>query len=468
MIRKSSNPAKHSVVPTETHKYVSDAYRNFSLYILAHRAIPNLLDGLKTSQRKALWVSKSRARNFVKTEALAGYVYAEGNYHHGPASLSQAMSMMARDFQGANNIPLMDGDGAFGSFLDPTGYGSPRYTGVRVSKWFDLLFDARDFEIAPTAVDPEDPEPEHFLPILPVALLNGVSGVAVAYATEICAYDPMDILNRVEDLLAGKKPRKRLIPWYKGYTGEVTLGEEGKFQMTGKMETLGRNKVRVTEVPIQYSQEKYIALLGKLLDKGKIDSWVDMSKEHWDITVKLNDASPTGEELEKALGLRVSLPENMNFIENGQIIGFDTADEYIEKWFEKRLPFFQARKENELKKIHKQILDISAKLALNCVLKDREGKITGLSGKDCQVACMKFTNLTNLTKIPIIKIAEHVPVIFKTVQLSAIEDSKIPELTEKIKVLNTIKNEIEKTSPHTMWQQDLDTFVKEYKRQKRI
>jgi DNA topoisomerase-2 len=443
---------------------VSNAYKLFSLYILAHRAIPNLLDGLKTSQRKALWVSKSRARNFVKTEALAGYVYAEGNYHHGPASLSQAMSMMARDFQGANNIPLMDGDGAFGSFLDPTGYGSPRYTGVRVSKWFDLLFDARDFEIAPTAVDPEDPEPEHFLPILPVALLNGVSGVAVAYATEICAYDPMDILNRVEDLLAGKKPRKRLIPWYKGYTGEVTLGEEGKFQMTGKMETVGRNKVKVTEVPIQYSQEKYIALLGKLLDKGKIDSWVDMSKEHWDITIKLNDASPTGEELEKALGLRVSLPENINFIENGQIIGFDTADEYIEKWFEKRLPFFQARKENEIRKVDEHRLNVASKLALNAVLTEHGGKLSGLSGEECGRATLKLTNITALTKVKVQDIALAVPVTFKTVQLSAIGDDKVKDLQEKAVQLNKVREELVARSITEDWKNDIQRFRTEYKK----
>ena len=72
-------------------------------------SIPNMMDGLKPSQRKVLYASfKRNLKNEVKVAQLAGYISEHAAYHHGEVSLENTIKNMAQDYVGSNNINYLE------------------------------------------------------------------------------------------------------------------------------------------------------------------------------------------------------------------------------------------------------------------------------------------------------------------------------------------------------------------------
>ena len=111
-------------------------------------------------------------------------------------------------------MPLVEGHGQFGNRVAPDkdGIGAPRYTEVRRSKAADALL-YTDMGLAPMEgnYDGSSEMPKHFLPLIPVALLNGVAGIAMGYSTDIQPHDLNDLIAATEDALRGR-PLKPLVP----------------------------------------------------------------------------------------------------------------------------------------------------------------------------------------------------------------------------------------------------------------
>jgi len=170
-------------IPT-TSDYIKDTSRDYSIYVCEQRAIPNVSDGLKDSQRKALWTIRNKSEK-IKTISLAGEMISGGLYLAGDTSAAMAISMLAAPY--VNNVTLLDGIGAFGTRVAPVeGIGAPRYTYVKKNKSSDMLL-YKDLDIVPVKdnYDGSTKQPEHFLPLIPLVLLNGVSGIAVGWSTDI-------------------------------------------------------------------------------------------------------------------------------------------------------------------------------------------------------------------------------------------------------------------------------------------
>ena len=82
------------VSQTASSDYVKGTSREYSIYVCSSRAIPNISDGLKDSQRKALWMLRNKAEK-IKTVSLSGEMISEGIYLSGDMSASMAISMLA-------------------------------------------------------------------------------------------------------------------------------------------------------------------------------------------------------------------------------------------------------------------------------------------------------------------------------------------------------------------------------------
>jgi DNA gyrase/topoisomerase IV subunit A len=92
------------------------------------RSIPNLVDGLKPTQRKILYSCfKSKSKKELKVSQMAGDVAKTTAYHHGEASLQSTIVAMAQNFVGSNNINLLYPSGQFGSRLQVIRYNSIQY-----------------------------------------------------------------------------------------------------------------------------------------------------------------------------------------------------------------------------------------------------------------------------------------------------------------------------------------------------
>ena len=105
--------------------FIKDTSREYSIYVCQCRGIPSVTDGIKSAQRKALFVMKSKTDK-LKTISLAGDMISSNIYLHSDAAACDTISLMAAPY--CNNVPFLHGIGAFGTKIGPTDWGAPRYT----------------------------------------------------------------------------------------------------------------------------------------------------------------------------------------------------------------------------------------------------------------------------------------------------------------------------------------------------
>lgn len=269
--------------------YLLDSSREYSIYVCSTRAIPSIEDGFKHGQRIVLWLLRNRADK-LKTYALSGLMGYERLYVHGETSAQNTIGLLAAPYK--NNVPLVEGLGQFGSRTAPVeGIGAPRYTEVRRSKAAELLL-YRDLDLVPLKdnYDGSNKEPRHFLPLIPLVLLNGVEGVAVGWSTSILPRNPKDLIQATQDALRGKKI-KALVPHFERYDIDVVARGPSQWEFFGKCEIADTSTVHISELPPGFNIEKFRLFLIGLEDSGAIVGFTDQSTEVIDISVKFKRGS---------------------------------------------------------------------------------------------------------------------------------------------------------------------------------
>lgn len=333
--------------------YILDTSREYSIYVCEHRAIPKVADGLKDAQRKALWLMRSKTEK-IKTVALAGQMISENLYLHGDQSAAGAISMLAAPY--VNNVPLLEGIGSFGTRVAPVdGIGAPRYTYVKRGKAaLELMF--IDMDIVPVRenYDGSTIEPQHFLPLIPTVLLNGVSGIAVGWSTEILPRSFKSLVQATIDILDGKKI-KRISPSYELYNIGVKHLEDNSWEFTGKLEILDTSTIKITELPPDLTLEKFKERLNSFEDEGKISTYTDRSTDTIDITIKMGRGGVKGWTPSRAIDyfkLKQKKSERIVVIDwNGTSIRqYESAEQLIEDFVEWRLDWYKTRYEYKVEK----------------------------------------------------------------------------------------------------------------------
>ena len=137
------------------------------------RSLPNIIDGLKPSQRKVLYCCFKRnlVGNEIRVAQLSGYVSEHGAYHHGEMSLNGTIVNLAQDFVGSNNINLLDPVGQFGTRVGGgKDAGQPRYIQTRLMPYTNIIFDKKDTPLYRFNQDDDkkDVEPVFYVPIIPM------------------------------------------------------------------------------------------------------------------------------------------------------------------------------------------------------------------------------------------------------------------------------------------------------------
>jgi len=323
---------------------IDGKYKDYSKYVLYSRAIPHMIDGLKPSQRKILFTALKTAKsNRIKTASLSGNTISQANYHHGDASLNEAITKMVQVH--SNNIPLLEGEGSFGSRLVPDA-AAPRYTFVKMSANFDKYF--ADTMVADKSGDPEDPEPEFYLPIIPWVLVNGVKGIAVGFATEIQPRNPKEISKLCQAYLSGKNiDNEKLLPYYPEFSGKV-YEENDEIYCEGEFTLTGQTKLEITEVPIGFNRETYVQILDKLEDTGKIVSYTDKCDKtgfKFDVTLK-RAKKLKDHQIISLFKLRKKINENITVIDhNGKLKVYDSPIDIIKDFCDYRILKYNERYE---------------------------------------------------------------------------------------------------------------------------
>lgn len=332
---------------TTASEYINNEQKDFALYVLQSRALPHIADGLKAASRRILWIARNGKKH--KSATLAGATMPI--HPHGDQSLQGAINTLAAPY--VNNIPLLHGIGSFGTLLKPTAYGASRYTSVHTSKFTnDVMF--RDIEIIPLVenYDETQHEPKHFLPLVPVVLLNYQEGIAVGFASKILPRDLEEIINDQICFLKDKKVNETspyFIPTKNKAIDSNDLDDGNKqWIFRGDFERVNRTTIKITNLPYGMVHEKFIEKkLIKLEDEGKIADFEDNSRDTYAIYVKFKKgvlSNKTDEQIIKMFGLENTFSENMNMINfDGESVLSANYQMIIEKFTEWRLQWYYDR-----------------------------------------------------------------------------------------------------------------------------
>lgn len=345
-LQESSN------VPYED--FVNKELVQFSIYDNV-RSIPSLIDGLKPSQRKVIYACLKRSNTEVKVSQLSGYVSVETQYHHGETSLQQTIVGLAQDFVGTGHYNLLEPVGQFGTrLMGGKDSASARYIFTRLSEHANVFYKHDSPLLTYLEDDGNKIEPEYYVPILPLVLLNGAQGIGTGYSTDVPCYSPVDIKHNIK-LFLEKKPLKEMIPTYKGFDGIIEKQDDHTYISRGKYSKSG-DVVTITELPIGKWTDDYKEHLERLVEKGILKNCKNHSTEEKINFVLTIDKQFKGD-FEKELKLTSTIKtSNMWLFDRNNVIRkYSNAEEILQEFCEVRLELYQKRKDYLLNEWTKDI-----------------------------------------------------------------------------------------------------------------
>lgn len=344
------------------------------------RSIPSLMDGLKPSQRKILYTLFERNfKNEVKVELLMGSILELAAYHHGPQSLESSIIGLAQNFVGSNNINLLEPNGEYGTRLKGGKDASAsRYIFTKLSNITRDIFKQEDDNILEYLNDDGYKiEPKFYIPIIPMALVNGSDGIGTGWSTLIPHFNPLDIIEYIESVLKNKKKKIELKPWFKNFKGEIIEDLDNKRYITrGVFKMLPNNRLNITELPIYTWNNSYYEFLDKLIDEKVIkdyDKYCTDSEVNIVITM-VDNTNLTDDFIIKKFNLESYISiNNMNLFDiDNKIHLYGNQYEIVDDFITNRIHYYTLRKQYLLNKLEEQKKYTSNKIKfIDCILKKK-------------------------------------------------------------------------------------------------
>lgn len=366
--------------------FFSDRFKKYSMYVIEHRAIPSVIDGLKTSQRKILaeafnlWKTNNK---FLKVFQFAGSVAYSQHYHHSNSSLEDTIIGMCQSFK--NNICYFNRDGQFGTILHPTS-GDSRYVGCSLHNIVDHLF--LDNKLLKYNYDDGvKVEPIHYLPIIPTVLVNGTSGIAVGVASNILNRDAVEIIDSVLEYIQKGKITKELKPKYSNYNFKIKQGDSNlKWIYNGEYEILNDTTLRIFNLPPSVKYDDIEELLREYVTNDIIIKYENEGTHILDVKIKFKKdvlKNLTNIQIEKMFKLNANVTENLTTLDEfGKLKIFDSIHDIIKYFTDYRIKFYQIRKDLKLEELNYKMLILENKLRFIQLILDKKLKINNIKKID--------------------------------------------------------------------------------------
>jgi len=345
-----SNYERNNVLDTRDTKitlgdFIHREMIHFSKYD-CDRSIPNMMDGLKVSQRKILYSAfKKNLVHEIKVAQFSGYVSEHSGYHHGENSLNGAIVNMAQNFVGSNNINILMPNGQFGTRLQGgKDSASERYIFTNLNKITRMIFKKEDDAILTYLKDDGTfVEPIYYLPILPMILVNGTKGIGTGFSTDIPCFHPVQLIDYIQHKLVDKKYTSDFVPFYQGFQGAIEKDGDRRFITKGNY-TIDKQVITITELPIGVWNEDYILHLEKCMDILK--DYKDQSTDK-NVYFKLTLKKPMEEsDIIKTFKLSTTLSiNNMNLFDNNdKLKHYNEVYEICDDFIGVRLDYYEKRR----------------------------------------------------------------------------------------------------------------------------
>ncbi|KAG1746828.1 DNA topoisomerase [Suillus lakei] len=464
------------------------------------RSIPSVADGLKPGQRKVIWgCFKRKLKKEVKVAQLVGYISEVAAYHHGEASLTMTIVNLAQDYVGSNNLNLLLPNGQYGT-RDQGGkdHASARYIFTELSALSRAVFNPADAPLLTYLKEDNDwIEPEYYMPVIPLVLVNGTEGIGTGWSTTIPCYNPVDIVDNLRRLMAGEE-MVPMLPWWRGFKGTIKKVGDHKYDVTGFARKVNDTTVEVTELPIHKWTQNYKAELEAMIgEKG--DGVIKDYKEHHDNVNIHFVISMAAKDVEKAeeqglaeffkLTSKINTSNMMAFNFEGKIQKYASPEEIIEEFYPQRLAYYQKRKDFLANELQTQFERLSNQARFVKMIVDKELVVSNRKKNDL-MAELRRLKFRPFPKVPKAK-AKAVGEMEDVVQ-SEDEDDEAEETVKDagttdydyllgMAIWSLTREKIEKLlqqaadkdaellallerSPNDLWNEDLDTFMKEWEK----
>lgn len=294
---ESGNP-RGRIVSQDIEDELKDSYLTYAMSVIVSRALPDVRDGLKPSQRRILismndlnLAPRSKHRKCAK---IVGECM--GNYHpHGDSAIYATLVRMAQPFN--TRYLLVDGQGNFGS-IDSDPPAAMRYTEARMAPaTSDLLQDLEMETVNLTRnFDDQRDEPTVLPARFPNLICNGSTGIAVGMATSMPPHNVREVCSALKALIESpdisieglmKHIRGPDFPTgaeicgrggiYQAYkTGRGLISVRSKYQIE---EHKRRKSIIFTELPYQESKLTIIESISNVVKDGRVTGISDVRDE---------------------------------------------------------------------------------------------------------------------------------------------------------------------------------------------
>jgi DNA topoisomerase-2 len=464
------------------------------------RSIPNLFDGFKESQRKVFYAMKKKNLTFnkqsLKVAQLGGYVAEHTNYHHGEQNLFETIIKMASEYPGSNNIPLLYRDGQFATRLNNEDAASPRYIYTKFESITPYIFrDEDDILLDYVEDDGEVVEPKFYVPIIPMILVNGCTGIGTGWSCNVPCFNPLDLIESIKvwlendgeimtfdedgSILTSLLPE--IMPWYRGFEGTIKKhADNNRFITEGIIETMAENskkkknkenKVVVKELPIGLWTDKFKDMCEDLLADKKIKSLSNYStqKKVNFIVTEADDGINLNLNTLK-LHSTLSTSNMVLFNEKNQLKKY-TLDEIINDFCVLRYQLYVKRKEKILEVLGANFKHISNKVRFIMEIIEEKFDIMNVSEADIikkLVSDGYDREVKDATKEDDTAAAGGETNGSKgyeyllRLNVRNFTSEKVENLKKELVAIQEHLEEIEKTDAKTMWLNDLRDFEGEY------
>ncbi|KGN34461.1 DNA topoisomerase IV subunit A [Knoellia flava TL1] len=298
MAKRTTTPPEEiaeNIVDIDVGLEMQNAFLEYSVSVIHSRALPDVRDGLKPVQRRILYSMSEMGlrpdRGHVKSSRVVGDVM--GKYHpHGDTAIYDALVRMAQPF--TMRLPLVDGHGNFGSLDD--GPAASRYTEARLAPAALVMTASLDEDTVDFVPNYDDQllQPGVLPAAYPNLLVNGVSGIAVGFATNMAPHNLVEVIGAARHLIAhpdcSLDDLMKFVPGPDLPLGGRIVGLDGirdayltgkgtfRTRATARIEKITPRKsgIVVTELPYLVGPEKVIERMKTLVQGKKLQGISDV------------------------------------------------------------------------------------------------------------------------------------------------------------------------------------------------
>lgn len=294
----SSDKKNKNIICRPIEEILNASFGKYAKYIIQDRALPDIRDGLKPVQRRILYAMYNLGITYDKPYKKSARTVGEviGKYHpHGDSSIYEAMVRMSQEWK--NNIPLLDMHGNKGS-IDGDSAAAMRYTECRLAKISEYMLEniEKKTVVFIPNFDDSEKEPSYLPSMIPNLFINGATGIAAGYATNIPPFNPTEVINaiihRIDNKNCSIETLAKIMPGPDYPTGGIIQGKDGIIEAykTGRGKHIIRAEIVennnkknqqliIKSIPYETNKSAIIKSIDDLIYNEKISGIIEVRDE---------------------------------------------------------------------------------------------------------------------------------------------------------------------------------------------